>query len=346
MDLKGILGNNYNGSVEILDAFQKGDSIINNPDNKTIIVSVSGGRDSTICLDICKKLDVDNKCKYVFLDTGIEWGITKRFISRLEEKYEIDIIRTKPKKPIPQTVREDGAPFLSKFASECIGSLQSHGFTWEDISLEEMLKRGMPLGYSRWWCNAYEKKPGCEHLPKQFNIEYYPALKEWLMQNPPKFKISQKCCKYAKKSVSKHIIKEFNADVLVMGISRDENGIRSKSYKSCYLEKQDYKIWLPIFWFNSSIKTEYEEMFGVQQSELYCAPLNFKRSGCAGCPYNLQLEEDLEKIKSVEPNLYKGVCNIFHDSYEYTRGYREFKKKFKKELKQKEKDDSRKHELG
>lgn len=326
-----ILGENYDGPMEILDSYVKGDSIINNPDNKTIIVSVSGGRDSTICLDICKKLDHDHKCKYVFLDTGIEWNITKNFISELEERYDIEIIRSKPIKPIPQTVREDGSPFLSKFISECIGSLQSHGFTWEDLTLEEMLNRGMPLGYSKWWCNAYEKRKGCEHLPKQFNIEYYPGLKEYLTNNPPQFKISQKCCMYSKKLVSRHLIKEFGADVLVMGISKDEGGIRSKSYKSCYLEKKNYKIWLPIFWYNSQIKDTYEEIFGVTQSKLYQPPLSFKRSGCAGCPYNQNLKKDLEKIKEVEPNLYKGVCNIFHDTYEYTKGYKEFKEQWKKE---------------
>ena len=35
-------------------------------------------------------------------------------------------------------------------------------------------------------------------------------------------------------------------------------------------------------------------------------------------------KKELEVIKEHEPNLYKAVCNVFKDSYEYTRQYRQF----------------------
>ena len=59
-----------------------------------------------------------------------------------------------------------------------------------------------------------------------------------------------------------------------------------------------------------------------------------KRSGCAGCPYGRDFEEELKIIEKYEPKLFKAVNNIFGDSYEYTRKYREFFKiKSEKEIK-------------
>ena len=49
-----------------------------------------------------------------------------------------------------------------------------------------------------------------------------------------------------------------------------------------------------------------------------------KRTGCAGCPFGRNFDDELEVMKKYEPNLYKAVNNVFGDSYEYTRQYREF----------------------
>ena len=51
-----------------------------------------------------------------------------------------------------------------------------------------------------------------------------------------------------------------------------------------------------------------------------------KRTGCAGCPFGRDFEFELDVLEKYEPKLYKAVCNIFKDSYEYTRKYREYRK--------------------
>lgn len=52
----------------------------------------------------------------------------------------------------------------------------------------------------------------------------------------------------------------------------------------------------------------------------------FKRTGCACCPYGRDFDDELKVLEQHEPNLCKAVKNIFHDSYEYTRQYRKFRK--------------------
>ena len=43
-----------------------------------IVVSVSGGSDSDIMVDMFTKCDPDKKVKYVFFDTGLEFQATKK----------------------------------------------------------------------------------------------------------------------------------------------------------------------------------------------------------------------------------------------------------------------------
>ena len=43
-----------------------------------------------------------------------------------------------------------------------------------------------------------------------------------------------------------------------------------------------------------------------------------------GCPFGRDFEFELNVVNSNEPKLHKAVCNIFKDSYEYTRKYKAF----------------------
>lgn len=75
----------------IRNAFVKSYNIINNPQYKKIICSISGGSDSDIMLDLCSKIDFSNKIDYVWFDTGLEYQATKDHLRFLEEKYHIKI---------------------------------------------------------------------------------------------------------------------------------------------------------------------------------------------------------------------------------------------------------------
>ena len=71
-------------------------------------------------------------------------------------------------------------------------------------------------------------------------------------------------------------------------------------------------------------KKEYEEYYGVIHSKCY-TEYGLKRTGCCGCPFGRDFEDELRVIQEYEPKLYKAVTNIFNDSYEYTREYRKFR---------------------
>ena len=296
-------------------------SKINSSKYGKIVCSISGGSDSDVMLDICTKCDKDNKIEYVWFDTGLEYQATKDHLKYLEEKYEIEIKEYKAIKPIPFSCKKYGQPFLSKQVSEYIKRLQSHNFKWEDKSFEELYQEYPKCKAALlWWCNKKE----CN----SFNIRWNKWLKEFLIENPPTFSISSVCCKYAKKDVSHKLLDENRYDLNIIGVRKAEGGVRAGSYKSCFDENGKskygtYDNYRPLFWYKNSDKQDYENHYAIIHSKCY-TKYGLERTGCAGCPFGRDFEYELEVIEKYEPKLFVAVNNIFGDSYEYTRKYREF----------------------
>ena len=78
-----------------------------------VYVSFSGGKDSTVLLDIARRLYPDIKA--VFVDTGLEYPEIRRFVKTFEN---VDIVR--PKMTFKDVIEKYGYPFFSKEISECI----------------------------------------------------------------------------------------------------------------------------------------------------------------------------------------------------------------------------------
>ena len=308
-------------------------SKINSPKYKKILCSISGGSDSDVMLDIIWRCDKDNKVTYVWFDTGLEYQATKDHLKYLENKYNIEIQVHRAIKPIPITCKTLGQPFISKNTAEMIDRLQRHNFQWEDKPLEELLREYCTWnekkqdwvgckGAIMWWCNA--------NRTSRFCINHNKWLKEFMIQNPPSFKISKKCCIYAKEKVAENIISMDGYDLNIFGVRKAEGGIRSTAYKSCFSENiSGSDSYRPLFWYKNEDKIDYEVAYQVVHSKCY-TEYGLKRTGCAGCPYGRDFEFELEVIQKHEPKLYKAVNNIFKESYEYTRKYREFVKKMNK----------------
>lgn len=293
-----------------------------------IMVSISGGSDSDIVLDICEKIKDDKEVEYVWFDTGVEYQATKDHLKYLEERYGIKIKRIKAIKSIPTCVREYGQPFLSKFISETMERLQVHGFDWTDMTYEEMIAKYPDCKSGvMWWCNSYVLQDN--YKKSMFNINRIRYLKEFIIENPPQFKISAKCCTYAKKKVSNDYRKKNYFDLSVIGVRKLEGGVRSVAYKSCFVpDNHGIDQYMPVFWYSDQDKRDYEQAFNIRHSDCYLK-YGMRRTGCVGCPFSQQLEDDLQNCATYEPKLYKACTTIFKDSYEYTRAFRRFRQKMK-----------------
>lgn len=224
-------------SDEIIKSFVKGYSIINNPMYKKPICSISGGSDSDIMLDLIYRIDEQKKVTYVWFDTGLEYKATKEHLNYLEERYGITIFRERAIKSIPVCTREYGQPFLSKQVSENINRLQNNGFDWTDMAYEDMLIEYPNCKSAvKWWCNKKVQKLGGS---SRFNIEFNKYLKDFLIINPPTFRISKLCCDWAKKKVFHRLIKETGCDLMISGVRKAEGGVRAAAYKNCYTQGEN-----------------------------------------------------------------------------------------------------------
>ena len=80
-----------------------------------VYVSFSGGKDSTVLLDL-----VRNVCGYtdvpaVFVDTGLEYPEIRRFVKEVN-----NVEWLKPKKNFKQVIKDYGYPFISKEVSNAV----------------------------------------------------------------------------------------------------------------------------------------------------------------------------------------------------------------------------------
>lgn len=312
------------GNYAILDGYCKADNVLRR--SYTTLCSISGGSDSDIVLDIIHHLDEDKKVTYYWVDTGLEYEATKEHLCYLEKKYGIEIKQIKAKKPIPSCIKQYGVPFLSKYVSEQMMRLQKHNFQWEDEPLEVLLQKYPNCKTAlQWWTNSYYTAETGVQQMSRFSISRNKWLKEFIMQNPPDFPISNKCCEYAKKIPAKKFIQECYADLEITGIRKSEGGIRAANYKSCFSNSKSKgcDTYRPVFWYMDGDKKVYEEHFEIQHSRCY-TEYNMKRTGCVGCPFNKHIDEELAVIEKYEPKLYKAAINVFGKSYEYTEKYRKF----------------------
>lgn len=292
-------------------------------------VSISGGSDSDMMLDMLMALNPKknypfDEIYYVWFDTGIEYTATKEHLNYLEEKYGIVIEKVKAKIPVPLGCRKFGQPFISKRVSQYIGRLQNHGFDFRkfgDSSFDFLLSLYPNCKSAlRWWCNEWG--PG-----SQINIERYRLLKEFIIENPPDFPISDECCKGAKKDVAHNFLKEKRATINLVGIRKAEGGARATAYNSCFSEpsrKGEASQFRPLFYITDKDKELYCQRRGVVHSDLY-EKHGFKRTGCACCPFGSRFEQELEATERLDPSLARAAKNIFGAAYEYTRAYRKFK---------------------
>lgn len=189
-----------------------------------------------------------------------------------------------------------------------------------------------------------ERYPGCQVLinficccnakgePRpniQLVINSSKYMRDFIMLDPPDFKISAECCNYCKKNAAHRVQKDY--DMVITGERRDEGGMRSVPRKGeankamCFSETGDGKFRLrPLYYVSDADKAWYKQEYGIRYSDAY-EVYGLKRTGCCGCPISYRAVEDLELIGKYEPQIAKAAWHIFGKSYEYRAKYNAYK---------------------
>lgn len=258
-----------------------------------ICISVSGGSDSDCIVHlVCTYFpEFLEKCRFVFVNTGLEYDATKRHLCDLEKRYGIEIDRIRGKSVV-WAVKNYGVPILNKSKAKTLG---------------EFLRR-TKRGY---------------YLVFEYKSDYYGfteserELARYLDEN--KIMVSAKCCEISKKNPIHKYDKQKGVDLSVTGIRRAEGGQRATTFKSCFQEynKNYPDTFMPLFWWSDETKRIFKKTEGIRYSDCY-EVWGMKRTGCVGCPFGKDTAHELELMYQYEPKLYKAVMAVFGQAYELT----------------------------
>lgn len=302
------------------------------PLHRQVMVSISGGSDSDMLMDMVIRSGVPlDNVHFVFCDTGIEYEATRRHVIELEKKYGVTIHRVCGKRSMEEIRDMYGVPFISKEASEYLYRLQHAGFEWSDEPFEVLLSQYEKSRASlKWWTNHEGRPPSYRYCIRRRRF-----LKEYILSNPPSFRISNHCCRILKTQPLGRYCKEMGITLVLTGVRMAEGGIRATSIKGMNVVKADGTHYLyPLWYVSDSLKEEYCREYDVVHSDCYTV-YGLKRTGCAGCPIGVSCGYELEVAGRYEPELYDRLIDLFGPCYEYTRGFKEYAEEMRRLEKEK-----------
>lgn len=259
-------------------------------------VSFSGGKDSTVLHYLIDEALPGNKIPRVFFNTGIEYKAILKFVREMASKDDRFVIWNVGKN-IKETLANVGWPFKSKEHSQ----------------------------------KLYEWKQGCR---SKSHLKYFRELpdgfalcpKVLMYQKECNFplKVSHLCCYEFKKKPSMDYQKASKRKITLTGMMKEEGGQRTTLQCTVFEKSGKLKKFHPMAICTGDWENWYIERNDIKLCELYYPPYNFDRTGCKGCPYNIDLQEYLDTLEKLLPEEKKQCELIWGPVYaEYRRiGYR------------------------
>lgn len=139
-------------------------------------------------------------------------------------------------------------------------------------------------------------------------------------------KVSEKCCDELKKKTVHRYEKQSRRTVAIIGLRTAEGGRERANRKGCVVfdSSNNLKKFKPLNPVSNDFMEWYIKTRNIKLCRLYYEPFNFKKTGCKGCPFALDLQDQLETMERLLPNERKQCEYIWKPVYdEYRRiGYR------------------------
>lgn len=252
-----------------------------------VYIAFSGGKDSTVLLDLVRKLYPDVKA--VFSNTGLEFPEIVEFVKTVEN---VEIIR--PKMPFNKVIEKYGYPVISKEQSAYIYEYRNS----KSQKLKDLRLKGNSKG--------------------NFKIS-----EKWKYLINAPFKISDKCCDILKKKPAEIYEKETGKKPFIATLT-DESKLRMNNYIKYGCNAFDNKrpVSKPLSLWTEQNILEYIDIFKLPIAKIYGDLLKDddnkyyltgeKRTGCMFCMYGCHLEKDPNKFQRLaksHPKIYDYCIN-------------------------------------
>lgn len=246
--------------------------------NGNIYVSFSGGKDSTVLLDIVRS--VYPSVPAVFYNTGLEYPEIVDHVRKTK-----NVIEVRPKITFKQTIEQYGYPVVSKEVAQKIHEIR----TTKSSKLRNKRLHGDNKGNGK--------------IPEKW---------KFLIDAP--FKISHRCCYHLKKSPSKHFEKESGLHPIV-GMMTEDSTLRVTNYLKygCNQFTSNRPMSTPMAFWTEADVWDYIHTQKLPVSSIYSK--GYTRTGCMFCLFGVGLEKyrtginKFDLMKETHPGLYDYCMN-------------------------------------
>lgn len=275
--------------------------------NGKCYVSFSGGKDSTVLLALIKMCEEiytipPNVIPAVFCNTGIELGVTVDFVKWVRDNWYSNVQIIRPDKSFDWVLKNDGKPMKSKLKSQYL-KMWHLGHRYEGVY------RNLIYGETKSGAPAYRI-----HLADKDMHMVHDSF--GIMPSPA-------CCTILKKKPFKKYVKENGLKGQMTGMRLGEGGAREMNInvrvksggKICTaIDKHGFIKKAPIVDWTDADLEEFIESHNVPLSDAY-TKYGFFRTGCMGCPFARDVDNDLKYLYFYEPNRYKASMYWLKDVY-------------------------------
>ena len=250
--------------------------------NGKVYVSFSGGKDSTVLLDIARKMFPDIPAVYV--DTGLEYPELRDFVKTVN-----NVTWLKPEMNFRKVIETYGYPVISKNVSRAVHDVKK-------------------LGNDCWAARAFDGR--------ETGLYNYQKWK-FLIDSP--FKVSNQCCdimkkkplkKYEKETDKKPIIATMACESQARKIAWLHNGCnsfdskKSKSQPMSFWTEQDVLEYITRY--NLDYASVYGDIVKDREGKFYTTKCS--RTGCVFCGFGCHIEKTpnrFQRLKQTHPQLWE-----------------------------------------
>lgn len=247
-----------------------------------IYVSFSGGKDSTVLLDICR--NIYPNIEAVFIDTGLEYPEIRDFVKTVP-----NVTVLKPKIPFTEVIKKYGYPVISKEQAQYIQQYRN---------AKSAKTKYTRLNGNKWGRGKISNK--------------------WLYLLDAPFLISERCCDIMKKNPAKEYEK-ISGKAPIIGVLAGESAKRVQDYLRFGCNAFDAKrpVCRPLaFWSEQDI-LEYLMKNNLNYSSVYGEIVNHDnslkltgvdRTGCMFCMFGAHLDNSpnrFQRMRITHPKIYE-----------------------------------------